>query len=215
MERLRPLLVGAAILALLAGCDAIFTTNLFSWAQRDPANMSLDQRINYAEEALASGDPAAISDAYDAIKGDAAASTDGDLQLLAAQLALELSGLPDIMTDLLDPNGIDFAAGMTPANEAALEAVIAGLDAAYLAEAAAFYTQADGNQGSLDATDYLMGALAVLANVTIASGGDITPLVPGDVVVATDLLAGYLATADPADESYDIVNQLQTTLLGL
>ena len=204
MQRFRFLLVAPLVIALLAGCDVIFTWSPVSGLRGEPT----------PEEALASGDKEAMAEAYASIRDEAFSTTDGDLELLAAQLALELSGLPDVMTDLL-AGDIDFADGLTPENEAALNDLIAALDASYVSDAAALYPEADGDGGDLDATDYLMGALAVLADVTVAEGGDVSDVSAGEVTGATDLLAGYLATADPGDPSYNLVNDLNNFLLGL
>ena len=84
------LLVGALTL-LVASCENVFTTSLFSFLQRDPSQLSPEQQIAFGEDALASGDPAKMAEAYEVLKD----SDDPQTQLLAADLALgavELEG---------------------------------------------------------------------------------------------------------------------------
>ena len=69
---------------MLTGCEAIFTYSPFSFLQRDPANLPLEQKIAWAEAALSSGDREAMEKAYKALKDDATGSIDAKLTLLAA-----------------------------------------------------------------------------------------------------------------------------------
>ena len=201
MERLRPVVAAAAALLLLSGCDIIFTTSPLAFLQRDPADMSLEQRVYYAEQALASGDEGAMRDAYDAIKADAAASSDGDLQLLAGQLALGLSGINDTLDDLIN---IDFGAPLA-ANQAYINQMVAALNATYVGEAAGFYQDADANAGDLGGADYILGALAILADATVAGGGDVDTLVAADVNPAILFLTSAQTSLGPDDPSYGLV----------
>ena len=94
-KRIAHFMTGAlvfSVLIVLIGCQAVFTFSPVSFLQRDPSKLSLDQKKTYAEDALASGDSDAMLAAYNAIKDDATGSTDGELNLLAAKLAMELSG---------------------------------------------------------------------------------------------------------------------------
>lgn len=209
MKSLRALAAAAAALALLAGCDVIFTASPLSFLQRDPDDMTPEQRTRFAEDALASGDPDAIETAYDAIKDDAAASTDGDLQLLAAQLALELAGIGDVLDDLVN---LDFE-GDWAANRDCINGLIDGMNGAYLGESAGFYLQADGNGGDLAGADYILGALAILADSAIVDGaGDVDNLdssSPGVVDAIAFLTSGQSALGAD-DASYELI----TSFLG-
>jgi hypothetical protein len=196
------------LVPLLVGCEFIFTSSVLSFAQRDPSKMTLEQQINFARDALASGDTGAMTDAYDALKGEAATTSDGDLQLLTGQLAMELCGLSDFLDDIL-VGDIDFSD--TPLNnQTAVETAVAGLDAAYRAEAAVLYTAAESNGADMDATDYLIGAIVLLSQ-EVATEGSL--LAAGDA--AETFLGGYLATADPADPSYELIDELNTFLLAI
>lgn len=205
MERLRPVAAAALILALLAGCDTIFTASPVSFLQRDPDDMSPEQRTKFAEDALASGDPEAIEDAYDAIKDDASSSTDGDLQLLAAQLALELAGISDVLDDLVN---IDFDATLAD-NLTYINGLVAAMNATYLGESADFYQQADTNGGGLGGEDYIIGALAILAESTVVDGAsnvdNLTSGSPGVVDAIAFLTSGQTAVGAD-DPSYELMS---------
>jgi hypothetical protein len=202
-------LIAAIALTLLSGCDAIFTYSALSGLQRDPADMPLDQRVKYAEDALASGDEDAIADAYDAIKDDAAGSTDGDLQLLAGELALELSGINDAYDDLVN---IDF--GDVSGTEALVQNIVDGLDAGLVTDAAGFYQDAADNGGSLSGTDYLLGAMAMVAEAAIAAG-DVATLTPASVTNVDTYLTDALASLPPDDPAVGLITDFQTWLASL
>jgi hypothetical protein len=207
MRRLRPLLAGAAILALLAGCDTIFTTSPLSWARRDPDSKSLEQRVNDAKDALASGKRSEIADAYDAIKDDVAG--DGDLELLAAQLTLALSGINDTFDEL---SSIDFTDPF-PQTQGYINGVVAALNAAYVHESAVLYGDALADGGDLTATDYIMGAMAMLADAAItAGGGDIGSLSSAEVAAPLALLTTAQAALAPDDPSYTVISQFAAFL---
>ncbi len=209
MRRLRPFVAGAAVIALLAGCDTIFTTSPLSWARRDPAEMSLDQRVNYAKNALASGSEGEIAEAYDAIKADALASDDGTLELLGGQLTLALAGINETFDDLgsivfTDP----FAQTATYIN-----GLVALLNAPYLQQSASFYSDASAHGGDLTGTDYIMGAIAVLADKTITVGaGNIDNLTAGDVAGAMGLLTTAQAALPTSDSSYGVISDFAAFL---
>jgi hypothetical protein len=204
MERLRLLAAAFAVAALFGGCDAIFTTSPVSFLQRDPDNMSLDQRINYARDALASGDEDAIADAYDAIKDDAVASTDSELHLLAAELALALSGLESALDHLLN---IDFALALAGENATYINGLVALLDGTYAGESADFYQSAAAQpDAALAGADYILGAVALLADATITfGGGDVETLGSADVNdILLFLQAGQTAVGAD-DPSYQLI----------
>jgi hypothetical protein len=86
--------IGAlVVLMLLGGCQALFTYTPLKGLQRDPASLSAEQKLVYAQDALASGDKSAMQAAYNAIKAD----TGNDASHLAAELGIELSGVPGLI----------------------------------------------------------------------------------------------------------------------
>jgi hypothetical protein len=166
----------AALILLLASCEAVFTTSYLTGLQRDPANLKGEALEAYAESLLASGTATQeeLAAAYEAIADDAAASTDPDLQLLAADLALGASGLNQVIEDTLDQieEILDGSATFNPLEE------LAGLDLALLEESAALVSAAaDNGAASLTGTQALIGAAGELveaANNAPASNGPYT-----------------------------------------
>jgi len=104
---LAPLALTFAALFSLAACQALFTYTPLTGLQRSPATMTPAQQITYAQDALASGDKAAMTTAYDAIKDD----TSTTASYTAAQLAVEISGVPALLVKAIsDPS---FSSGGT------------------------------------------------------------------------------------------------------
>jgi hypothetical protein len=203
-------MVAAISLALLTGCDAVFTYSALTGLQRDPKDMSLEQRIKFAEDALASGDEGAMADAYDAIKGTAATSNDGDLELLAGQLALELSGINDAIGDLAN---INFDDPDTAATEALVQSIVDSLTPSLVTDAAGFYADAADptHGGDLTGTDYLLGAMAILADAAVTAGS----VGAADPTAANDMLTAALGALSPDDPAVDLITQFQTWLATL
>ncbi|MQY76202.1 MAG: hypothetical protein GH155_01055 [Spirochaeta sp.] len=155
------------LLLLLAGCQAIFTYSPLSFLQRDPANLPLDQKIAWAENALASGDLEAMATAYDAIKDESG------VDYLAANLALELSGVPQLLFEVIEGN-IDYSA-ITDMNDFLADNV----DSEYVSYAAGdFWATLSNDPDSLTGTDYILGAACILFD---AGGGDLATLALVDV----------------------------------
>jgi hypothetical protein len=203
------------LLPLFAGCEFVFTGSLFSFAQRDPSKMTFEQQINFAKEALASGDRDAMEDAYDVLEDDAADTSDGDLQLLVAQLAMELCGFSDVLDDVLSGT-IDFSGDPTdPGVISDVDSSVGGLDSSYLEDAADLYTKAEANGADMDATDYLIGAMVLLAKAIDDTASDTLAEVDRELparTAAERLLDGYFATADPDDPSYSLIDEFNTFL---
>ena len=208
--RLLGVLVLVISVALLVSCQAIFTNSPLAFLQRDPSNMSLDQRIYFAQQALASGEAEYIEAAYDALKDDAAASNDPELLLLAAELATELSGVTGILSDFLE-DGINFA-GDKAANAPVFEDLYDTLDPAYLTEAGDFYEAAAANGGDLNDADYLVGAAVLVAEAMSANSGEFGTLAPGFADDAIAFLDIGLADLDPADPDYQTVQDFRDYL---
>jgi hypothetical protein len=84
-------------LLFVSSCEAFFTYSPFSFAQRDPKDLPYKQKLEYARDALASGDSSSMEAAYKAIDD----IETGDAQYLAAELSLELSGFSELVLGLL------------------------------------------------------------------------------------------------------------------
>jgi hypothetical protein len=143
-----------ALVLLLAGCQAIFTFSPLSGLKRDPSTMSPEQRLTYAQDALASGDTAAMQKAYDAIKND----TSGQAQYTAAQLGIEISGVPTILREIAsDPSTVT-----TQLN--AIDSFITShnLDPNFMVAAAGQLINAAAAGVPLTTMDYAMGAMGIM-----------------------------------------------------
>jgi hypothetical protein len=133
--------------------------------------MTPAQQLEYAQQALDSGDAAAIAAAYEAIAAAATANpADAALQYSAAQLALELSGVGDVFTSgagTVDPLAIS-------------SQIFAGIDLPLLGQAGDYLLAASAGQANLSSTDYLVGAVGLLISGAPA---------PADPAAAPDIVA--------------------------
>ncbi len=146
-------------LLLLVSCQQVFTYSPLSWAQRDPSTLSEAQKIVYAEEALASGDIAAVKAAYEALK----ASTDPDTQVLVSQLAMSASGINEAIADALSNQIFDASA-------------VAGIDSTWLINAEASMYKADSGGADITSDEYLTVAAGLVVLAAQSNGNDISTL---------------------------------------
>jgi hypothetical protein len=207
-RRLRPAasLAVLAAVGLLAGCEAIFTFSPVAALQRAPSSLTPEGRITYGQDALASGDKAAMADAWEALKND----TSTDALYTTAQLGIELSGVPGLLLEVVsDP------AALTTSN---ISAFIAdhGLDPSFLVDAAARLTAVDADV-ELTPTDYAMGALGILLGGT---GGtwDVSTASASSVTDATAFFGNAVsgaASLDPTDPLRMFVDSFNSYLTGL
>ncbi len=131
------------ILFLFVSCQDIFTTSAFSWAATPLSEMSGEQQVAYAEEVAKSGDSDAMAEAFTAIADDVAATTaeeDPDLYLLASDLAMGGSGLPDAITEVVGllPDIDDLSEAELTAE---IDTIIEGIDPTYLEDSVALFTE--------------------------------------------------------------------------
>ena len=201
-------LFSAAVLAL-GGCQAIFTYSPLSGLQQSPSSMTPAQRLTYAQDALASGNTAAMKTAYDAIVNDTSAAA----QYTAAQLGIELSGVPTVLRD---------AAGNTSNLTNDLDTINTfitahNLDPNYMVAAAAQLSAAKAAGATLSDMDCAMGAMGIILGETTGPvngnwtltghglGGPLTPPVTFLQPAVTDVAS--LPSGDPLK---DFINQLNT-----
>lgn len=178
-----PLAVVLVALSLLAACESVFTTSPLAFLQRDPSKLSPEQQVAYGHDALASGDPAKMAAAYEALKD----SDDPNTQLLAADLAL---GAVELEATLLAAAGADDPV-------AAIDDALEGFtddEIAMMANAAALVDAADDTVAPT-AEQYFFAAAALITVAADANGG-------------TTGLDGLT----PADPGYDEVQQAQAFL---
>jgi hypothetical protein len=215
-------LAAAAAALLLGGCEAVFTYSPLSGLQRPPSSMTPAQRLTYAEDALASGDQAAMKGAYDAIKNDSGA----DAQYLTAQLGIELSGVPDVLVQIAsDPSTVSSQLNTIDAFITAHN-----LDPAYMVAAAAQLAAAKAAGAVLTTMDYAMGSMGLLLGAAYANSGSTSWDITAAIITNADRdAAGYnpaqtgfltqavlnVASLPSGDPLKDFITQLDSFISGL
>ncbi|NOY09929.1 MAG: hypothetical protein GXP33_13930 [Spirochaetes bacterium] len=163
------------LMLFMWGCQAVFTYSPLSILQRDPSSLPASAQKTYAEDALASGDSEAIAKAYSSITALLADNPDDPgLNLLAAKLGVEVSGVPKLIDqivqgelDLSDPNAVSTISDFISAG---------GVDPQVMVQAGEYYKAADANGGELSSTDYIMGSLGILLGAAEDANGNFNSL---------------------------------------
>jgi hypothetical protein len=164
-----PQLLGAvSVVFLLLGCEQFFTYSPIVFLQRPVSDLTLEQQIQYGEDALASGDAGKMTVAYEELDSE----TDSpEAQYIAAQLAIELSGVPEFMVEAMDPeSGLTMELTEDPDGFMAFVEEN-GLDPAYLVQAAENLQTAQALGVELEPMDYLMGTLGLLIGAATQDDG--------------------------------------------
>lgn len=145
------LFVAAAII-LPISCQRVFTFSPFSSLQRDPSDLSEEEQQRYALDALASGDAAAMAEAYDLIAAQLANDPDnGELHLLAADLAIGASGIGDLVGSIDPDSGFGDP-----------DALGEGLDTDMLAQVDGHISQAEGAGETVSDSQYVNASAAII-----------------------------------------------------
>ncbi len=143
------------ILACLGGCQAIFTYSPLTALQRSPASLPPAQQLEYAQNALASGDKTAMTAALAVIKNDPSPAA----QYTAAQLGIEVSGVPDLLLQAVDG---DTSAISSAASIDSYLAVHPEIQPDYLIDAAnRVAALSTSDPTALQPMDYVYGALGL------------------------------------------------------
>ncbi|MEE8442082.1 MAG: hypothetical protein V3S41_10185 [Spirochaetia bacterium] len=204
MKRSIVLIVMAAV--VLSSCERVFTSSPFEFLQRDPASYDEAQKVTFAEDALASGDEAAMAAAFDLLID----STDPETQLIAVELALGAAGVGSALTTVvagLVAEGADPETVITDALDAFTDA-----DLALLVSAAGLLDQADDSI-TPTAEQYAFVAIGLIAAAADDAGGlgNLDPP-PADsdaeayVAQAADFLAEAVALLAAEGGSTDILD---------
>jgi hypothetical protein len=180
----------------LAGCQDMFTWSPVSALARTPDSLSPEQQVSFGRDALASGDEADMQAAYDALKDR---TDDPEAQYVAAQLGIELSGIPDLFMSIVeDPasmtTALDDIDGFIAAN---------GLSPELLIEAAAELQNAQALGTDLGPMDYVMGAMGLALEAAgppydLTGGADFTEALDFLAPAVTEV--GSLPDGDPLKE---------------
>ncbi|MEJ2664201.1 MAG: hypothetical protein P8107_09195 [Spirochaetia bacterium] len=168
--KMKPLSYLAALflLFLLFGCQDIFTYSPLDILQRDPASLSKDQQLLYAQQALSSGDDSPITSAIDIVENTLIPDdpANADLYLLLGDLKWTRSHTPFALQDYLFNNSNQFPA---PANYLAfVTSIESGLSAAeitLLEEAAdnCYYYAENTLGATLNAIQQLAAGIGLLS----------------------------------------------------
>ncbi|MBU8914243.1 MAG: hypothetical protein KOO61_09485 [Spirochaetales bacterium] len=160
----RSIILVVVTVLVLSGCERVFTTSPLGFLQRNPDSYSDAQKLTFAEDALASGDEAAMAAAFELL----ADSADPETQLLAVELALGAAGVASVLTTAI--------AGLS-AEDADLDAVIGDAldgftdaDLALLVSAAELLDQADDSV-TPTAEQYAFAAIGLIAAAADDAGG--------------------------------------------
>ncbi len=179
MKKISIFIIVVPALLLLSSCQQIFTYSPLSDFARNPADLSEEQQVAYAENALASGDSAAIAAAYLAIAG----SDDPDTNLLASELAFAASGVSD---------AIGGASVLLESGEGDFMELLTGLDSDLLQGSAEEFESAI--VGGVEPTEdqYMNAAVSVVLGDLQTEGSsmetimdDLTAIEDGDVYTPT------------------------------
>ena len=190
------------LMAGLGGCEAIFTYTPLSLLQRPPSSLPLEQRLEYAQNALASGDKTVMAAALLAIQDDPSP----EAQYTAAQLGIEISGVPQLFLDAV--NGTVTISSGDPSSIIAFLTDHPEVQPDFLIAAAARFDAADPL--TLQPMDFVYGALGLALNAAKQTDGtyDFGNLDAGKAATAQTFIAE--AAANPA-----IPDSMQTYLSAL
>lgn len=174
------------IVVLMSGCQEVFTYSPLENLARDPANLSTEQQVTYAETVLSSGTSEEIEAAFEVITAQLEDNPDDpELNLLAADLAIAGSGLDDaINTALATPALLSGELSAEEADEV-LTDILESLDIEKIEAAGEFIVTASADESAeiSDSQTVIAGASLVLAAASEAGGfdelGDLTEGEPG------------------------------------
>jgi hypothetical protein len=190
----------------LAGCEAIFTYTPLTSLQRSPSSLPPEQRLAYAQNALASGDIATMTAALAAIEGDPSA----EAQYTAAELGIEVSGMPKLLLEAV--NG---TITIDPGNPSTITTFLhdnPDVQPDFLIAAAARLNSAD--PATLTPMDYVYGSLGLALDAAKQTDGsyDFTPakLDAPKAGVAQIFIDEAKAALDPADPMQAYLTALKT-----
>lgn len=122
--------------------------------------MTSAQKVAYAQQALQSGNTAAMKKAYDAIKG----STDPQTNLLAGELAFSASGASNALTQALG----DVASG---ASLSSVQSTLNSVDINLAVDGAKNIQAASAGKASVSDTQYAVASAAYVVAAAQQAGG--------------------------------------------
>jgi hypothetical protein len=195
---------------LFAGCEQVFTTNVFSELKRDPSNLPKEQQIAYAESALSSGNQEEMAKAYDSLAKTLEDNDDPELNKLAADLAVGASGMNDVLSDLTsaatDGNLSDLDSLGSEVNDK-----LDDVDYSYIDEAEEQIDAAEANGGTASEEQYLTVAAGMAMKAGQDAGG-VEMVSAEDATEVTDFVNDAIektgTTEGPLKDLADALNGL-------
>ena len=191
----------AAGLLLLGGCEAIFTSSPFTALQRNPSSLSPEQQITYAQDALASGDKTAMQAAYDTLKSE----TSSTAVYMTAELGIELSGVPTLLTAAINDPSILSKGDATAVGD--YIAAHPGLQPALIIDAGQRLRALDAAGTTMTTNDRILGAIGLALGAATPPAYDFTGV---DLTAAKTFLNkdNVVATASGADTLNEYLSSL-------
>lgn len=195
----------ACCLLALFGCEQIFTYTPFEFLQRPLGSLTPEQQLQYGQDALESGDTGAMQDAYDVLSGETGS---GEAQYLAAELAVELSGMSDFL--------LEVAAGTAllpdASDSSSLDAFITDqIDVQLFIDAAENLQNAQALGVELEPADILMGGLGLVLGAAQQPDGtldftamDAVELADANAFVTQDAVTDMINSL-PADDGLRVL----------
>jgi hypothetical protein len=209
--------VATAALVALAGCEQVFTYNVFSSFQRNPEDLSPAQQKSYAQSALESGDQEAMEEAYNALRDEALESDDPELTSLAADLALGASGINDVAPELAEKALSGELSGAEDVESAVGDALDTIENTQALQDAADLIKKTNENGGTVSEDQYVLataGLVAKKAKEKEAEGGSIEDLESGDFEDVQTFVDDAQADLESRGETSESLTLLEDYISG-
>ena len=148
----------------LSGCEQLFTSNLLSSLRRDPSTMTSEQKTAYAEQALSSGDPAVMKQAFDALTSGGTSSLTTQQKVYAVELGVGATSIQSTAAQI----GAQYSAGQD--TTAAINSAAGSIDPALVSQTAALLAALPSGAGAT-ASDYALVAVALGLTAVNQAGG--------------------------------------------
>jgi hypothetical protein len=211
------MLVAVVALVALAGCEQIFTNNFLTGLQRDISNLSPEQQLAFARNALQSGDTEAMREAYEALRN----SDDPATQALAGELALGASGLVDALTGA----ALEGLSGTSDpaAVQAELDSLLAGVDTELLEASGTLTSDALAGGATVSGEQQILagaGLVLAAAEETDTQTIDSLETTADSAIVAQaqaglDLISSGSAAIAESGSSTEIIDSITSGLTGM
>ncbi len=196
----------------LFGCEQFFTTNLLSGLRRDPATMSAEQKVQFAQAALGSGDAAAMKSAFDALTSGGTSGMTTEQKVLAVQCG---NGALSIQSQAATI-AAQWSAGDTGAANSSIDSLAQNIDATLAAATANILDQLSISTPGITADDYALAAITQGLIAAKAAGGVVNlnqtpgtygdPAIDGPITNAQNYFANSQTILSNTGQSSDTVN---------